>query len=850
MTRLGPAALFLCTCALAARVDAATITVASGGDLQAALNAAQPGDTILLQAGASWTGNYKLPAKSGTAAITVRSSAPDSSLPGAGVRITPAAASLLPKIRSNQNGPALRTVGAASNWHLLFLEFSPAVSNASADLVEFGTAGSSQATLSVVPQNLVMDRCYLHGDPTYGERRGLALNSGNTQVVNSYFADFKMANQDTQAIESWNGPGPFLIENNYLEAAGENVLFGGSDPNIPNLVANNVTIRQNLISRPLAWMTQSWTVKNLMEFKNAENVLVEGNTIENNWSAGQQGYSIVFTPRNQSGTAPWTVVKNITVQNNIIRHVAAVFDILGYDNINTSLQTENILIRNNLVYDVSTAYGTATEAANGWFAIIGGGPKDITFDHNTIDSSGNDTIYFYAGYSATGTAITGFVLTNNMMRDNKYGIFGDAIGEGTVAFSHYTPAATVLANCIGGANPKTYPTGNDYPTLAAWIAGFVSESAANFALTSTNNARGAGTDGKDIGVDFTELNAALSGSSTTTTPPPTSTPYTGTPIALPGRIEAENYDKGGKNVAYYDTTPGNSGGAYRNDDVDIRVTTDSSGAYNLKSVRATEWLNYTVNVATAGIYAVTLRVASSGPGGTVHLALDGTALSGSTVTLPDTGGWNTWKTTSSVSVTLPAGTHILRLVVDANGSGGTVADINYLDILASGSTAPPVSGSTPYSGTPVSLPGTVQFENYDGGGQGVGYYDTTSGNSGGQYRSNYVDITTADDTGGGYLVGWVTAGEWLNYTVNVTAAGTYTFDVRVASDGAGGTFHLEANGVDVTGPMVVPNTGGWQTWTTISKSGVTLSAGVQVFRVVMDKSGASAVGNFNWFDIR
>src|SRR5262249_9308372 len=174
------------------------------------------------------------------------------------------------------------------------LEFSPASTTASANLVEFGGAGTSQSSLSGVPHNLVIDRCYLHGDPSFGHRRGVSLNSASSKILNSYFKDFKGVNQDTQAIEGWNGPGPFLIENNYLEAAGENILFGGSDPSIPDLVPSDIVIRRNLISKPTAWITQNWTVKNLIEFKNAQRVTVEGNFIENNWAAGQQGYSILM----------------------------------------------------------------------------------------------------------------------------------------------------------------------------------------------------------------------------------------------------------------------------------------------------------------------------------------------------------------------------------------------------------------------------------------------------------------------------------------------------------------------------------------------------------------------------
>ncbi len=675
MTKCRLVVLLFCACVVnAISSDAATTLVPSGGDLQAALNAAQPGDTILLQAGATWTGTFKLPVKSGTAAITIRSSAADSLLPPAGTRITPAYSSHLAKIRSAaRGGVAITTATGASNWRLMFLEISPADPTASVNLVEFGVALASQSTLSAVPQHLVLDRCYVHGDASFGQRRGVALNSGDTQIINSYFSDFKAVQQDTQAIGGWNGPGPFLIENNYIEAAGENVMFGGSDPNIPNLVPSNIVIRRNLITKPLAWVTQSWTVKNLIELKNAANVTIEGNTIENNWAAGQQGYSVVLTPRNQYGTAPWSVVKNVTVRNNVIHHVAAAFNILGYDNLATSQQTANVVISNNLVYDVSNAYHTASQTANGILAVIGAGPKDITFDHNTVDNNGTTAISFYEGTTPSGFAVHGFVLTNNFLRDNKYGaVNGADSSAGIPTLTMYAPSADVRGNAIGTANPKAYPTGNDIMTISAWLANFVSPSAANYKLVSGSPEANGGIDGKDVGVDFAALAAAMAGSSPVS-PPPSSgpTPFSGTPTALPGTIEAENYDLGGQGVAYSDTTAGNSGGAYRHDDVDIRTTTDSSGGYNLKSVRAGEWLAYSVNVASAGTYSVALRVASSGGGGTVHLTVDGANVTGS-MALPNTGSWDTWQTVTKTGVAFPAGAHLLKLVIDANGSAGTV----------------------------------------------------------------------------------------------------------------------------------------------------------------------------------
>jgi hypothetical protein len=676
-------------CALAAlflpvHASAATISVPAGGDLQAALNAARPGDTILLQAGATFTGNFILPAKGGTSYITLRSSAPDSSFPPAGTRITPAYASLMPKLRgTSQGGSAVRTAVGASYWRLLFLEFKPAPTP-SANLLEFGRADSSQSTTSSVPHHLILDRCYLHGDPSTGQRRGLALNSGDAQILNSYFSDFKGINQDTQALGGWNGPGPYLIQNHYLEAAGENVMFGGSDPFIPNLVPSNITIRRNLISRPLAWMSSSWVVKNLIELKNAQNVTIEGNTIQNNWSAGQQGYSIVMQPRNQSGSAPWSTVRNVTIQNNVIRHVAAVFNICAADNLHTAQQLRGVVIRNNLMYDISTKYSTPNHGANGWMGIMGCGPDNITIDHNTVDNDGTSAIQFYAGYAPFGYQIEGFVLKNNLLRDNKYGIFGDNSSEGVPSLTKYTPNAYVQANSIGGAQASIYPTGNDYPTLAQWLADFVDRSAVNYQLVSSSISNNAGTDGKDIGVDFAELNAALSGSSSPTPPPPSSsgggtTPYSGTPVSLPGKVQFENYDVGGKEVAYHDTTAGNTGGAYRANSVDIQATSDSGGGYNIGWVKAGEWLKYTVKVGAAGTYALDVRVAQETSGGTFHVEVDGVNKTGS-IGVPGTGGWHSWRTVTRTGISLSAGTHVVRVVMDANAGNGAVGNFNWFTV--------------------------------------------------------------------------------------------------------------------------------------------------------------------------
>jgi hypothetical protein len=165
-----------------------------------------------------------------------------------------------------------------------------------------------------------------------------------------------------------------------------------------------------------------------------------------------------------------------------------------------------------------------------------------------------------------------------------------------------------------------------------------------------------------------------------------------------------------------------------------------------------------------------------------------------------------------------------------------------------------VSGSsgtpTPYRGIPIAVPGVLQAEEFDEGGEGLAYHDFTAGNSGGQFRSTDVDLEATSDIGGGYNVGWMSAGEWLAYSIDVAVAGVYTLDARVAAKGPGGTFHVEVNGADVTGPLSIPNTGAWQNWVTISTAGVSLPAGRQTLRIVLDTQGPTGVfGNVNYLRI-
>lgn len=250
--RIGsPVALVLLSVVCPISVAAETRLVNRGDNLQTALNSAVAGDVLMLEAGAEFVGNFVLPVKSGTDPIVVRSSIHDG-LPVLGHRIQPQHASLLARLRSPNTSPALRTAAGAHHWQLQYLEFG-ANRDGYGDIIQIGDGSSTQNTIEKVPHGFVLSHLYVHGDPLVGQKRCVSLNAAMVTIRDSHISDCKGVGNDTQAICGWNGPGPYQIENNYLEGAGENVMFGGADPAIPNLVADGVMLRHNLVSRPMSW---------------------------------------------------------------------------------------------------------------------------------------------------------------------------------------------------------------------------------------------------------------------------------------------------------------------------------------------------------------------------------------------------------------------------------------------------------------------------------------------------------------------------------------------------------------------------------------------------------------------
>jgi hypothetical protein len=479
-----------------------TIAVRAGGDLQAALNAARLGDVITLEPGAVFQGNFALRNKTGSGWLIVRSGAPDDRLPAPGARVTPAFTPVMPKILSPNQNPALYTEPGAHHYRFIGIEFSttPDVKT----IYSIVAFGGTQESDTDTPHDLILDRSYVHGHSGLTSQRGVLLNSASAAVIDSHVSEIHAPGSDAQAILGYNGPGPFKIVNNFLEGATENIMFGGADPKIPGLVPSDIEIRRNHIFKPLSWLPDDpnfagvkWPIKNLLELKNAQRVLIEGNLLENNTET-----ALVLTPRNQSGSAPWSVVQDVLIRNNLVRNSGTGFVALFSDSERSSQPMKRVAIVNNL-----------WQVRRTFFALLSGPGvlEDLLIEHNTAVPCAYSTYLFEARVSP---ALIRFRLTNNVAGFGAYGVVG---GGADSTLAQVAPAAIVSKNALINLGDSGDGQGEirnvRHGVAATMYMAFRNAASAGInadgTLAPTSPLRRGATDGKDIGVDFDELQRAL-----------------------------------------------------------------------------------------------------------------------------------------------------------------------------------------------------------------------------------------------------------------------------------------------------------------------------------------------------
>lgn len=417
-----------------------TTHVASGGNLQTAINNAACGDEITLEAGATFTGNFTLPDKDCSDSTWVVITTDSGSLPAEGTRVGPSDASAMAKLTAN-SGVIITSDSDADHYRFIGIEFVPGYAGMSGGMISL-TGGQGTANQT---NHIIFDRCYIHGTTTWNLQRGISAQGAYIAVIDSYLSDIHWLGVEAQAFAAWNGSGPFKLVNNYIEAAGENVLFGGAGATSADYIPSDIEFRRNHCYKPPSWYSLhpsyagiAWSVKNIFEIKDGQRAWIENNLFEHNWVMAQNGIAILFTVRNEGGGgggAPWSVVQDVTFRGNIVRSAGGGFNLLGSDDLFTSEDAAHFVIENNLIQDISSTWG-----GNRLMFSMLRGPDDVRIEHNT-GLTGNAIMY--AEGSPAGTDHT-----------HRYNIWQHGSGgyNGNSA-SCINPSGGVLVNGIYYTSP-------------------------------------------------------------------------------------------------------------------------------------------------------------------------------------------------------------------------------------------------------------------------------------------------------------------------------------------------------------------------------------------------------------
>src|SRR3954469_23899542 len=501
-----------------------TVNVNTGRELKAALDNHNAGDVIVLAESATFRpvapeGSFMLrnrPLPAGQW-VTIRSASRAFDQGGAvppSTRVDKANANVMPKIRATAaNAGAFRAESRAHGYRLIGLDIG--IDDGVAQMGNLVELGSGRDTkVEAEPFDIAIDRCYLHGNDKGEFRRGIALNGVRLAVIDSYLENFHDSHSDSQAIGGWNGAGPFKIVNNFLEAASENIMFGGGDPAIDGLVPSDIEIRRNLSTKRLSWKTSGVAAKNAFELKNARRVLVDGNIFERVWTSGQNGTAIVLKSANQDGRCTWCVTEYVTFSNNIVRDAASGVAInaaeTGAKGMPLPARANHIRITNVLFQNI----GAPEWGTGGKLLRITNGVSDVEITHVTSTGNPNGIL----DPQNTADLNPNLVFKNNIVERKLYGI-GAGGNEGiatiTKNFSPFVYNQNVLVNTSRTTDQSIADAALKarYPPVTAVAADWnaVRFEKDSVRLSPSSPYYRSGDDGRDPGVDSEALTRAQQG---------------------------------------------------------------------------------------------------------------------------------------------------------------------------------------------------------------------------------------------------------------------------------------------------------------------------------------------------
>ena len=354
------------------------------------------------------------------------------------------------------NVPAIRFAPQSGNLRVMgIVAIMPVGVAIQTGVIEIGSG--YEASLADVPGNVILDRIVVRGQANNWTRRGLQFNGHTTAVIDSWVDEIGEPGADTQAIAGWTGPGPFKIVNNYLAAAGENIMFGGDVGSFP-VTPSDIEIRRNHLHKPNSYRGK-WVVKNVFELKTAARVLMEDCVLSGSWQSGQDGYAIVLKASAFTGTS------DITIRRILIERVGAGFTLMGIQGA-AGGTTRRVLIE-DVTLDISES------GSNRAILMVKDGPEvieDVTVRRMLVTSSRLTAVWISGEQSASRMAMIDVGSPRG-----EYGVLGDGMGPGAGAWNRDVAAPRVWSNVyLIGVPNGTYPPGTTFVS---------SESAIHFAAS-------------------------------------------------------------------------------------------------------------------------------------------------------------------------------------------------------------------------------------------------------------------------------------------------------------------------------------------------------------------------------
>lgn len=480
--------------------------VPAGGDVNAALAAAQPGDQIVLVPGVSYTGNLVQPQNNGCASgagyVVVRSGGADSDYPPAGARITPAYAPKLAKIVTPNVAPAIFVHGGACKVWFSRVEIT-ATPQSSTVGYNYGLVrvGEGEGTIDWQPADIVFDRVYVHGNPVQVQH-AFILNGRSNAIVDSYCADIYDAGVESHCVASWAGAGPFTLSGNYFDAAGANIMFGGADPTIAGLSPSDITVTRNYLTKQLAYKGKGYAVKNLLELKHAKRVRIDGNVIENSWADAQIGWAVIMqSATDRPDLAPQTETRDVTMRYNWIRNANGGIDLTSNGYNGSGIPASHLLFADNLLTNIG-GEGTSTGVQ------LLNALSFVTVRHNTIV---RNTTAYGMPFSLDGTGASSITLANNILASAApySAVFKTGGATGSAALTQFAGSSwSTGGNVVVGdviAQSAEMPGSLFAPDTASL------RFAPDFSLLATSSFKSKATDGRDPGADVAGVLAATAG---------------------------------------------------------------------------------------------------------------------------------------------------------------------------------------------------------------------------------------------------------------------------------------------------------------------------------------------------